>query len=47
MTESDFAALGITPESIAHAMAFGFGFILSSFVLGWVAGIVIGLVKKL
>lgn len=43
----DFAALGITGQTILKAMTFGFGFVLSAFVLGWVAGIVIKMINKM
>lgn len=43
----DYAALGITGQTILKAMTFGFGFVLSAFVLGWVAGIVIKMINKM
>ena len=38
--------LGITPESIAKTVSFGFGFVLFGFLLGYVLGLALGLIKK-
>lgn len=41
------SVLGITPESIAHVFAWGFGSVLLMFLLGYAAGAAVGLVRKL
>lgn len=43
----DLAQLGIDPQTIFFVVAWGFAFVLSSFLLGWGASLAIGLIKKL
>lgn len=43
----DLAQLGIDPQTIFFVIAWGFAFVLGSFLLGWGASIAIGLIKKL
>lgn len=40
------AVFGITPESITHVYAWGFGAILGSFLLGYGVSLALGLVRK-
>ena len=40
------SVLGITPESIAHVYSWGFGVVLLAFLLGYVAGVALGLIRK-
>lgn len=46
-TTVDYAALGITAEAVGKSIAFGFGFVLSCFVLGFVAGAVKRIISKM
>jgi hypothetical protein len=43
----DPSLLGITPELVLKVVAWGFGFVFSSFLLGWVLSIAVGLIRKL
>lgn len=46
-TTVDYASLGITAEAVGKSIAFGFGFVLSCFVLGFVAGAVKRIISKM
>ena len=46
ITVQDFAALGITPESIAKSVTLGFGIVFSLAVLGYVLGVVLAMIRK-
>lgn len=46
-TALDFAALGITAQTITYAITFGFSVVFGFFILGYVLGIAKGLIKKL
>ena len=46
ITVQDFAALGITPESIAKSVTLGFGIVFSLAMLGYVLGVVIAMIRK-
>lgn len=41
------ALVGITSDFIARCLASGFGFVLGSFLLGWVLSLALGLIRKL
>ncbi len=43
----DPALLGITPELVLKVIAWGFGFVFSSFLIGWLLSIAVGMVRKL
>ena len=43
----DLAQLGIDPQTIFHVIAWGFAFVLGSFITGWLASLVISLIRKL
>lgn len=43
----DPSLLGITPEIVAKVMLWGFGFVFSAFLMGYVLSVSIGLVKKI
>lgn len=47
MTAADFAALDITPESMLTVYAWGAASVLSMWAIGWVVGVVVGLIRKL
>jgi hypothetical protein len=42
----DLAALGVTSQSLQHAFLWGFGAVLACFIVGWIAGVGTGLVRK-
>lgn len=42
----DPAQFGITPEAILKAYAWGFGAVLSAFLIGYVIGLALGLIRK-
>lgn len=46
ITVQDFAALGITPQSIAKSVTLGFGIVLSLAMLGYVLGVVLAMIRK-
>lgn len=46
ITVQDFAALGITPESIAKSVTLGFGVVFSLAMLGFVLGVVLRMIRK-
>lgn len=43
---ADPALYGITPELVLKVVAWGFGFVFTSFLIGWVLAVAIGLVRK-
>ena len=43
----DPALLGITPELVLKVIAWGFVFVFSSFLIGWLLSIAVGMVRKL
>ena len=43
----DPALLGITPELVLKVISWGFGFVFSSFLMGWLLSIAVGMVRKL
>ena len=43
----DPALVGITPELVLRVIAWGFGFVFSSFLIGWLLSIAVGMVRKL
>lgn len=43
----DPAQLGIDAASVFYVIAWGFAFVLCSFLLGWGCSLAIGLIKKL
>lgn len=47
MTLQDLQQIGITPESIAHAISFGFAVIASFAIAGWAVGVVISIIRKI
>lgn len=47
MTLQDLQQIGITPESVAHAIGFGFAVVASFAIAGWAVGIVISIVRKI
>jgi hypothetical protein len=47
VTAADFALIGITPASVAVAITWGFGVVLSSWSVGYVVGLAVGLIKKI
>ena len=47
MTLQDLQQIGITPESIAHAIGFGFAVVASFAIAGWAVGVVISIVRKI
>ena len=47
VTLQDFAALGITPQSISTSVALGFGLVFSLAMLGYVLGVVLRLLRSL
>ena len=46
ITVQDFAALGITPESIATSVTLGFGIVFFLAMLGFVLGVVIKMIRS-
>lgn len=46
ITVQDFAALGITPESIAKSVTLGFGVVFFLAMLGFGLGVVIKMIRK-
>lgn len=46
ITVQDFAALGITPESIATSVTLGFGVVFFFAILGFVLGSVLQMIRK-
>ncbi|MBO0942958.1 hypothetical protein J1N44_14925 [Acidovorax temperans] len=42
----DPALVGITPELVLKVISWGFGFVLSSFLIGWLLSIAVGMVRK-
>jgi hypothetical protein len=46
MTPTDFALLGIDPETIAKVWAWGFGSVMSMWGFGYTIGVATGLVNK-
>lgn len=47
MTMQDLQQIGITPESIAHAIGFGFAVVASFAIAGWAVGVVISIIRKI
>ena len=47
ITVQDFAALGITPASIAKSVTLGFGVVFFLAMLGFVVGVKLQLIRKL
>ena len=47
ITVQDFAALGITPESIAKSVTLGFGVVFFLAMLGFGLGVVIKMIRKI
>lgn len=45
-TISQYADVGITPEQIIYVIGWGFGVVLFGFLMGWVLGLALGLIKK-
>ena len=46
ITVQDFAALGITPQSIAKSVTLGFGIVFSLAVVGYVLGVVLRMIRQ-
>lgn len=42
-----FAKLGITPQAVVHVYGWGFASVFAAFLLGWIVGIAVGLVRKI
>lgn len=47
MTLQDLQQIGITPQSISYAIAFGFAIVGSFAIIGWGVGVVISIVRKI
>ena len=45
ITVQDLAALGITPQSLGHSVALGFGLVFSIAITGYVLGLVLKLIR--
>ena len=43
----DPALVGITPELVLKVISWSFGFVFSSFLIGWLLSIAVGMVRKL
>lgn len=43
---SSLADVGITPDQIVYVIGWGFGVVLFGFLMGWVLGLALGLIKK-
>lgn len=46
ITVQDFAALGITPQSIAKSVTLGFGLVFFMAMLGFTIGVVIQMIRR-
>ncbi|VDO15597.1 unnamed protein product [Brugia timori] len=42
----DLSAMGVTPEMFLKVYGMGFGAVFAAFVMGWVLGIALGLIRK-
>ena len=47
MTLQDLQQIGVTPESVAHAIGFGFAVVASFAIVGWAVGVVISIIRKI
>lgn len=47
MTPAELALIGITPEQIAHAFAWGFMAVFGSWLAGYGAQLAIALIRKI
>lgn len=47
LTVADLALIGINPQDIALAYAWGFGAVISTWSLGYVVGIAVTLIRKI
>ena len=46
LTAAALVDLGVTPETIAYVMGWGFGAVVSAYFFGWVVGVVKRLISK-